>query len=256
MSHRRHQRASWLDNDLRTRRAELLRNRWKDLALVLMALVVSAAGMSLAVRHSPLLTGVVIGVYVGATAVATIVLLSVVDGTFHPRLGRLVERSVGTDLRRVPGIHGVVSDVSFEHGNVDHVVLTSRGCLAVEVKSSFSRRRDLAKVADLAGKVTQTQYGAQRVQLLLHSRGVDVPVRPVLLFTGPGAPFMPPVVHYDDVTITCSTDPTTWLESAIHAGDQLDLDTARRAADELLAYREQRTDYEQARTQLRAEKPH
>ncbi|MCZ2839936.1 nuclease-related domain-containing protein [Modestobacter sp. VKM Ac-2985] len=221
-----------------------------------MALVVSAAGASLVVRHSPLLTGLVIGVYVGATAVAAIVLLSVVDGTFHPRLGRLVERSVGTDLRRIPGIHGVVSDVSFEHGNVDHVVLTPRGCLAVEVKSSFSRRRDLAKVADLAGKVAQTRDGAVRVQRLLRSRGVDVPVRPVLLFTGPGAPFMPPVVHYDDVTITGSADSTTWVEGAVRANDQLDLDTARRAADVLLAYREQRTDYEQVRAQLQAEKLH
>lgn len=33
------------------------------------------------------------------------------------------------DLRRIPGIYGVVSDVSFEHSNVDHVVLTPNGCL-------------------------------------------------------------------------------------------------------------------------------
>ncbi|CCH89541.1 conserved protein of unknown function; putative NERD domain [Modestobacter italicus] len=204
---RRHERVSWLDTDLRTRRKTLLRSRWKDLAVILVALAASALGMCVTVRHSPLLLGLVLGVYLGAIAVSTVVFLSVVDGSFHPRLGRLVERSIGTNLRRIPGIYGVISDVSFEHVNVDHVVLTSDGCLAIEVKSSFSRRQDLAKVPDLAGKVSQARDGAQRVQRLLRSRGVDLAVRPVLLFTGPGAPFMPPVVQYDDVTITGFTDP-------------------------------------------------
>src|SRR4051812_32011449 len=73
--------------------------------------------------------------------------------------------------------------------NVDYVVVIPQGCLAVEVKSSFSRRQKLAKGSDLAGKVAQARDGAQRVEKLLRSRGVDLPVRPVLLFTGPGAPF-------------------------------------------------------------------
>ncbi|WP_138757571.1 nuclease-related domain-containing protein [Modestobacter altitudinis] len=253
MDRRRHERVSWLDNDLRTRRRALLRSRWKDLTVVLVALAASAFGMSLTMHQSPVLLGLVLGLYLGATAVSSVVFMSVVDGSFHPRLGRLVERSVGTDLRRVPGVYGVISDVSFEHVNVDHVVLTPHGCLAVEVKSSFSRRQDFAQVPDLAGKVAQTRDGAQRVQRLLRSRGVDLPVRPVLLFTGLGAPFMPPVVQHDDVTITGFTDPATWVEGA--AGASLDLDTARRAADELLAYREQRTEYERARPARRVGKP-
>jgi hypothetical protein len=85
------------------------------------------------------------------------------------------------------------------------------------------------------------------VERLLHSRGVDVPVKPVLLFTGPGAPYMPPAVQYDDVVITGFTNPRTWVEGAVGAGDPLDLETARRAASELLAYREQRTQYERSR---------
>jgi hypothetical protein len=242
---RRHERVSWLDTDLRTRRKALLRSRWKDLAVILVALAASAFGMSVTVRHSPLLLGLVLGVYLGAIAVSAVVFLSVVDGSFHPRLGRLVERSIGTDLRRIPGIYGVISDVSFEHVNVDHVVLTPDGCLAIEVKSSFSRRQDLAKVPDLVGKVAQARDGAQRVQRLLRSRGVDLPVRPVLLFTGPGAPFMPPVVQYDGVTITGFTDPSAWVAGA--ADYPLDLDTARCAADALLAYREKRTAYERSR---------
>jgi hypothetical protein len=202
-----------------------------------------------------MLIGLVLGIYIGALAVAGAVFLSVVDGSLHPRLGRLVERSTGMDLRRIPGIYGVVSDLSFEHINVDHIVLTPNGCLAIEVKSSFSRRQELAKVPDLASKVAQAHDGAQRVERLLRSRGVVLRVKPVLLFTGPGAPYMPPVVQHSEVTITGFNDPTAWLEGAVAAGDQLDLGTARRAADELLAYREKRTQYERSRPARQAGKP-
>jgi len=161
-----------------------------------MALAVSAGAFSVLLRHSPLLVGFVLGTYLGATGAAGVMFLSVVDGSLYPRLGRFVERDVGMDLRRIPDIYGVVSDVSFEHVNVDHTVLTRDGCLAVEVKACFSRRQELAKVPDLAKKVSQARDGALRVQRLLRSRGVDIPVTPVLLFTGPGAPHMPPVVRY------------------------------------------------------------
>jgi hypothetical protein len=211
-----------------------------------LAFGVSAAGFLVLVRHSPVLIGFVLGVYVTAIGGLGFVFLSVVDGSLHPRLGRRVEHWIGMDLRRLPGIYGVISDVSFEHVNVDHVVLTPQGCLAIEVKGCFSRRQELARVPDLASKVTQARDGGNRVQRLLRSRGVDLPVTPVLLFTGPGAPFMPPVVQYDDVVITGFTNPRTWVEGAVGAGDPLDLETARRAASELLAYREQRTQYERS----------
>jgi hypothetical protein len=198
VNRRRHNRVSWLDQDLRTRRSKLLRDRWKDLALILLLLALSAAGFVTVVRHSPMLIGLVLGIYLGALAVTGAVFLSVVDGSFHPRLGRLVERSTGMDLRRVPGIYGVISDVSFEHVNVDHVVLSPHGCLAVEVKGCFSGRQELARVPNLAGKVAQARDGAQRVERLLRSRGVVLRVKPVLLFTGPGAPYMPPVVQHSE----------------------------------------------------------
>lgn len=254
LNRRRHQRVSWLDVDLRSRRRTLLFSRRKDLTVILLALASSAIGFSLVVRHHPLLVGLVLGVYLGAIAVSGVVFLSVVDGSFHPRLGRMVERSIGTDLRRAQGVLGVVSDVSFEHVNVDHVVLTPHSCLAIEVKASFSRRQDLAKVPDLDSKMKQARDGARRVQHLLRSRGVDLPVTPVLLFSGPGAPVMSPVVRRDDVLITSSTDPATWHIGA--TGAPLDLDTTRRAADALLAYREQRTAYERTRLARRVHRRH
>ena len=64
---------------------------------------------------------------------------------------------------------------------------------------------------------------------------------------------MPPVVQYDDVTITGFTDPAAWVAGA--AGAPLDLDTARCAADALLAYREQRTAYERSRLAGRGAPP-
>jgi hypothetical protein len=147
----------------------------------------------------------------------------------------------------MPDIYGVVSDDSFETGNVDHVAFTPQGCLAVEVKSSFSRRHELGQVHDLGKKVAQARDGARRVERLLRSRGVQLPVKPVLLFTGLGAPDRPPVVQHGEVTITGFHDPTTWLHGAGVPGRQLDLDTAARAAAELLRYREERTRYERSR---------
>ena len=247
VNRRPHQRVSWLDRQLRPRRRTLLTTRWKELAVILLAFAASAAGFACLVRHSPFLVGLVVGGYIGAVGVLGVVFLAVVDGSLHPRLGRCVEHSVGMDLRRIPGIYGVVSGVSFEHVDVDHVVLAPGGCLAVEVKACFSRREELAKVPDLARKVAQARDGALRVQRLLRSRGVDLPVTPVLLFTGPGAPYMPPVVQDGEVTITGFNDPTIWIQGAAVAERQLDLDTARRAANELLTYREERTRYERSR---------
>jgi len=249
VNRRRHQRVSWLDDHLRNRRTKLLRDRWRDLAVLVLALCVATAGFVIAVRDSPLLIGFALGVFLSAIIGGGYVFLSVVDGSLHARLGRRVEYETGMDIRRIPGTYGVVSDVSFEHVNVDHVVLTPHGCLAVEVKSSFSRRQELAKVTDLTGKVAQARDGAIRVQRLLRSRGVDVRVRPVLLFTGPGAPYMQPAVQHGDVTVTAFANPSAWLQDVVVAGEPLDLETARRVAIELMAYREERTRYESSRRQ-------
>jgi hypothetical protein len=81
----------------------------------------------------------------------------------------------------------------------------------------LSRRQELAKVSDLSAKVAQARDGAQRVERLLRRRGVDVPVKPVLLPTGPGAPYMPPVVEHGDVTITAFRDRKVMPDGAADA---------------------------------------
>jgi hypothetical protein len=99
---RRRRRASWLDRDLRARRLELLQTRWQELACVLAAFAVSGALLATVVRQSPLLVGLVAGVYVGAIAVLLLVLLAIADGSLLARLGRAHEDDVGTELLKAP----------------------------------------------------------------------------------------------------------------------------------------------------------
>jgi len=118
------------------------------------------------------------------------VLLAVADGSLLARMGRSFESHVGEELRAIPGPFDVVSGVSFAHRDVDHVVLATKRCFAVEVKASFGRRTTVDEVPGLAGKVTQARDGAAQVRRLLASRGMLLPVTPVLVLAGPGAPIM------------------------------------------------------------------
>jgi hypothetical protein len=78
---RRRRRGSWLDRDLRARRRQLLRTRWRELACALGAFAVSGALIAALVRHWPFLVGVVVGAYLGAVTVLLLVLLAIADGS-------------------------------------------------------------------------------------------------------------------------------------------------------------------------------
>lgn len=207
---RRQRRASWLDRDLRARRRRLLRTRWRDLAVIVGAFTVSAALLATAVHRWPLLVGLVAGVYLGTVAVSLLVLLAVADGSLLARMGRSFENYVGDELRSTPGVFGVVSGVSFAHRDLDHVVLAPKGCFAVEVKASFSRRTALNEVPGLAGKLAQARDGAAQVRRLLASRGMPLPVTPVLVLAGPGAPIMTAVQRHHDVLVVAFADSDAW----------------------------------------------
>jgi hypothetical protein len=244
---RRRRKGSWLDRDLRARRRELLKTRWRDLACGLAAFAVSGALFAALVRHSPFLVGLVVGGYLGAVAVLLLVLLAIADGSLLARLGRAHEDDVGTELLKAPGVLAVISGISFVDRDVDHVVLARGGCFAVEVKATLGRRRHLSEVPDLPGKIAQTRDGAHRIQHLLASRGVPLPVTPLLILAGSGAPVLTATEQREDVHVTALRSTHTWR--TLIAGPALLLDeaTAERAAAELLAYRSQRTDYELAR---------
>jgi len=242
---RRRRRASWLDRDLRARRRQLLRTRWRELAGALGAFAVSGALVAALVRHWPFLVGVVVGAYLGAVTVLLLALLAIADGSLLPRLGRALEDEVGIELHKAPGVFAVVSGVSFTHRDVDHVLLARAGCFAVEVKATFGRRRRLDEVPELPGKLAQARDGARQIERLLASRGVPLHVTPVLVLTGSGAPELTLAERRDDVPVISLRKGHAWPQLA-GLEPTLDEATAQVAASELMAYRSQRTDYELA----------
>jgi hypothetical protein len=239
--------AGWLDRKLQQRRRRLLRTRWRDVAGLLGSTAVSAVLCALAVRHSALLVGLALGVHVGACVVLLRILLAVADGTLLPRLGRLVERAVGADLRHTPGVFAVISDVSFDRLNVDHVVLAPTGCFAVEVKGRFTQHRTIASLPDFSGQADQARDAARMLQSLLRTRGVNLAVTPVLAVAGPAAPHIPDLFRHGDVLITAAGDRRRWPVVLAQGGTDLDAGTAARAAAELRTFRTQRLLYEHSR---------
>ena len=204
----------------------------------------SGALVAVLVIHWPFLIGVVVGAYLGAVTVLLLVLLAIADGSLFPRLGRALEDEVGLELRKAPGVFAVVSGVSFAHRDVDHVVLARAGCFAVEVKATFGRRRRLHDVPELPSKLAQAHDGARQIQRLLASRGVALQVTPVLILTGSGAPDMALAERHEDVLVVALRHGHAWRSKLTGLGPSLDEATAQIAADELLDYRRQRTDYE------------
>lgn len=222
--------------------------RWRNLACGLAAFAVSAALFAVLVRHFPFMVGLVVGGYLGAVAVLLRVLLAIADGSLLARLGRMHEDDVGTELLRAPGVLAVISGISFVDRDVDHVVLARSGCFAVEVKATLGRRRRLSEVPDLPGKIAQTHDGAHRIQHLLASRGVPLPVAPMLILAGSGAPALAAAEQHGDVLVASLRSSDSWRPRIAGPAPSLDEATAERAAAELRAYRSQRTDYELARS--------
>lgn len=85
-----------------------------------------------------------------------------------------------------PSVH----DVPMRHRNVDHVAVSPRAVLAIETKFVGAGRHwetDARRSATLASAVRS----AKSVRSLLRSAGItDVPVEPVLVLWGPGAPHL------------------------------------------------------------------
>jgi len=81
---------------------------------------------------------------------------------------------------------------------------------------------------------------------LLRSGGVDLPVLPLLVLAGPGAPDLGgELVPAGAVRIAAFRDSDRWLPTlAGSSPTRLDLGTARVAADTLLAFQDKRRQYE------------
>jgi hypothetical protein len=243
---REERRAGWLDGQLRQRRRAVWqahRRLWVSWASGYGLLVV---GLGFAAAGHPTARAALLG-SVATAAVGTLLFaLMLVDGTLLARLGRLAEEGVGDEFRTADGVFGVVSNVPFDSADVDHVVLAHAGVLAVEVKQIHGLFRSLPP-SRLAGMLEQTRTGARRTSALLRQHRVPATAWPVLVLTGAGAPDLPGGRQViDGVTVVARRHAEQWLPRLQH-GQRLDRDTARQAADALLAYRTRRWEHERAK---------
>lgn len=234
LNRRAARRGTWLGRDLRARRRELLRSFWRPLGAIVAAFVAGSAPAVLFLYAHARLQGLVIGALLGAGTVGLVFLLALVDGTLLARIGRWHETNVGDDLRLAPGVYGVLSNVPFHRFDVDHVVLAPTGCWAVEVKSLLGRREPLDRTWGLPAKIEHADRGAREVRDFLRRAGIDIPVKPLLVLAGPGAPNLPGTgVVRDGVRVFAYRDSRAWLPPFAATG-AVDLPSARRAADALL----------------------
>lgn len=239
LARRAERRASWLDGQLWARRRAAWRSHWRLWVQCAVGYGVLVAAIAVLEAGHPQARAALLGA-VGVAAIGTLLLgLALVDGSLLARLGRVAEESVGDELRAAAGVYGVISNLPFDSSDVDHVVLAHAGVLAVEVKQVHGLRRALPPDR-LAGMVEQARAGARRTAAVLRQSGAPVPVWPVLVLTGAGAPDLPGGRRVvDGVTVVACRDSEHWLPR-LAAGTRLDPGTARRAADVLLGFRTRR----------------
>ncbi len=179
-------------------------------------------------------------------AIATVLVL-LLDGSLLRRIGRSVKSDIGDELRRVPGIYGVVSTLLFEGCDVDHVVLTPSGIWVLEVKWFMTPADELDRVWGLPGHLEQARQAARRVSGLVRSSARDIPVHPVLVLSGPGMPTVgPPTVH-DGVRVVNATSRKGWQTLLAEGEAVWTLGEARGAADAPVRLRDTRIHYESQR---------
>lgn len=114
------------------------------------------------------------------------------------RLGIEGERAVGEYLDRLRGLGlRVYHDIPGDSGNIDHVIISTRGVFSIETKTRSKPVKGDCKVA-YDGKAISVNGGApdrsaivrakaqarQLRRLLKEHTGQDYPVRPVVLFPG------------------------------------------------------------------------
>ena len=222
----------------------MLRRRWKDFAVLASLFLLICVCMALPSATSPLWRGYLLGFCTGLVAALVTVLILLLDGSLLRRLGRGVESDIGDELRRVPGVYGVVSTLLFQGCDVDHVVLTPSGIWVLEVKWAMTPADDLDRVWGLPGHLEQTRQAARKVSGLVRSTARGVPVHPVLVLSGPGMPAVGPRSVREGVRVVNSTSRRGW-EALLAQGETVwTLDEARQAADALVRLRDARIDYE------------
>lgn len=225
-----------------------LRRRWKDLLPAVVAAAVMTACALLPVGGPPLLRGFYWGLCVGFMLTLMLGVLLLLDGSLLRRIGPSAADDVGDDLRRVRSVYGVVSNLLLDRLDADHVVLAPAGVFVVEVKWSLRPTVDLAHYFGLPADIDYTHAVAREVTGLLRYVAPGIPVHPVLLLCGPGAPRLEAVVQWQGVTVVNPMTRRAWAAFLNYNRRRvLTVDGARAAAEVLTSFRDHRITYELAR---------
>jgi hypothetical protein len=181
--------------------------------LQLGALVVVVCIVEALLPNPPFIGGLITGFFVtAAVAVVGFAFLLNGDGAFLIA-GALGESHTEEELvtaKKAGSIWGAVPNVEVSRRDVDHIVLTPSGVLAVESKWRF-------KGADqryLGWAAAKARAAARQAQLVLLSKGVDyrTDVRPVLVIWGGARRELPMAQVVDGVDVVRGDHLVEWLQ--------------------------------------------
>ena len=106
-----------------------------------------------------------------------------------PRCGAVAEEEVGNLLGELPAGYFVVNDFELKRGNIDHLVISTKGILTIETKSHRGVVSCVGEMLKRDGKpfekdfIKQGWREALSIRDLLTSHGISAPKpQPVLLF--------------------------------------------------------------------------
>jgi len=187
------------------RNAKVAGLNWLEMTSFLVAVLVAILVFALWLPAPIWIRAGAVGFFAGASIVFVGLMLS----RFHdPQMrGNLAELWTAEAFRRVRGWH-VINSVSFQYGDLDHMVVTPSGVLAVETK--YHPRRD----DDRRRKALETaKRSATRATAVLRTAKIkDLPtVTPVLMVWGKGAPALPDGYRkIDGVWLLDGDNPGLW----------------------------------------------
>jgi Nuclease-related domain len=182
-----------LKRQLRQRRREIARTRWKPLAVFALSYAVCAVAVTLLISwlsgHS---WGVFMGgIWLGGFVVMNYSIFTFIDGEAS-RLsnGFDAESNTAHELRRLrrDGWR-VVHNIHFEAGDVDHVAVGPGGVVAIETKASTADWDFLVRQGVISNWAKQAKQGAFRTHHLVKSRAkIDIVTAPIVVTWVGGQP--------------------------------------------------------------------
>lgn len=219
-----------------------IRGGWATLLLGFLV-VTGTAVFVLALPTNPVFKGVLAGVLFASAFWAPFTVVTV--ATYSATTGSWGESFTKDLLQRHRPPWPVVHDVPMQGRNVDHVAVSPRAVLAIETKyiggispweKHTLRERFLGQARD----------SARSVRLLLRSADMrlNIPVEPVLMLWGPGAPKHETWTRYDDVIVVAGRNARQFLKD--WSVGEITEDEGREVKAGLERYQSMRRQYERS----------